>query len=57
LSWPSLSAVIGLVALALTAAGTKLGPILGRWAGKWAEIAGGAVLLIIAAKILIDHLG
>ncbi len=52
--YPSL--VIGLVAFLLTAAGTKLGPLLGRWAGKWAEIAGGVVLLVIAAKILIDHL-
>ena len=51
------SAVIGLVAFTLTAAGTKLGPVLGRWAGKWAEIAGGVVLLAIAAKILVDHLG
>ncbi len=48
--------VIGFVAFTMTAAGTKLGPLLGRWAGKWAEIAGGAVLLLIAAKILIDHL-
>ncbi len=51
------SAVIGLVTFIVTAAGTKLGPVLGRWAGKWAEIAGGVVLLAIAAKILIDHLG
>jgi putative Mn2+ efflux pump MntP len=51
------SAVIGLVAFILTAAGTKLGPVLGRWPGKWAEIAGGVVRLVIAAKILIDHLG
>jgi manganese efflux pump family protein len=50
------SVIIGLVAFTLTAAGTKLGPLLGRWAGKWAEIAGGVVLLAIAAKILIDHL-
>ncbi len=50
------SIVIGLVAFTITAAGTKLGPVLGRWAGKGAEISGGVVLLIIAAKILIDHL-
>ncbi len=48
--------VIGIVAFALTVVGTKLGPILGRWAGKWAEIAGGLVLLAIAVKILVDHL-
>jgi manganese efflux pump family protein len=49
--------VIGVVAFIVTAIGTKLGPILGRWAGKWAEIAGGLVLVGIAAKILVDHLG
>ncbi|MCX6559770.1 MAG: manganese efflux pump MntP family protein [Candidatus Aminicenantes bacterium] len=49
--------VIGVVAFVVTAVGTRLGPILGRWAGKWAEIAGGLVLLGIAAKILVDHLG
>lgn len=51
------AAVIGIVAFALTAAGTRLGPALGKWVGKWAEVAGGVVLLAIAAKILVDHLG
>lgn len=50
------AAVIGLVCFALTLAGTRIGPVLGKWAGKWAEAAGGVVLLAIAAKILIDHL-
>ncbi|MDD8026302.1 MAG: manganese efflux pump MntP family protein [Acidobacteriota bacterium] len=49
--------VIGVVAFALTAVGAKLGPLAGRWAGKWAELAGGLVLIGIAAKILFDHLG
>ncbi len=49
--------VIGLVAFVLTAAGAKLGPLAGRWAGRWAEVAGGVVLLGIAAKILVEHLG
>ncbi len=49
--------VIGIVAFALTAVGAKLGPLVGRWAGKWAEIVGGLVLLVIAAKILVEHLG
>ena len=50
------SVVIGVVCFLLTAAGTRIGPALGRWAGKWAELAGAAVLVVIAAKILADHL-
>lgn len=50
------AAVIGLVTFVITMFGTKLGPALGKWAGRWAELAGGLVLLAIAAKILIEHL-
>jgi len=50
------AAVIGAVTFAVSAAGTKIGPLLGRWVGKWAELAGGLVLLAIAAKILVEHL-
>ena len=50
------AAVIGAVCFSVTLAGSKIGPWLGRLAGKWAEIAGGVVLLLIAAKILTEHL-
>jgi len=50
------AAVIGAVTFVITFAGTKIGPALGRLAGRWAELAGGLVLLAIAAKILVDHL-
>ena len=50
------AAVIGLVCFLLTALGTRIGPALGRWAGKGAELAGAAVLFVIAVKILVDHL-
>jgi len=49
------AAVIGLVTF-VSAVGTKIGPVLGRWAGKSAELAGALVLLAIAAKILVEHL-
>ena len=49
--------VIGAVAFVLTTAGTRLGPILGKWVGRWADVAGGLVLIAIAIKILADHLG
>jgi len=50
------AAVIGVVAAAVTVVGTKIGPVLGLLVGKKAEFAGGLVLLLIAAKILVDHL-
>lgn len=50
------AAVIGVVCFSVTMAGSKIGPWLGKLAGKWAEIGGGVVLLAIAAKILIEHL-
>jgi len=50
------AAVIGVVTFIVSAVGTKIGPVLGRWVGKGAEIAGGLVLLGIATKILIEHL-
>ena len=48
--------IIGSVTFVVTAGGTKVGPVLGKLAGRWAEIGGGAVLLLIGLKILIEHL-
>ena len=50
------AAVIGVVCFLVTVAGAKLGPMIGKLAGEWAEAAGGVVLILIAIKILIDHL-
>ncbi len=49
------AAVIGLVAAALTAIGIVFGSRLGRGVGRWAEAVGGAVLLLIGARILAAH--
>ena len=50
------SAVIGIVAAVLSAIGISCGSRIGpRW-GRWAEIAGGCVLLLIGARILAHHL-
>jgi putative Mn2+ efflux pump MntP len=49
--------VIGAVAFGMTLLGTRLGPVLGRLAGKRAELAGALVLFAIAIKILMEHLG
>ena len=48
--------VIGIVALVMTYLGTKIGPFLGRLAGKRAELFGGIILILIGAKILSEHL-
>lgn len=48
--------LIGIVAFLMTALGTKLGPLIGQIAGKWAELLGGSVLILIGIRILIDHL-
>lgn len=50
------SVLIGVVAFLMTLLGTKLGPLLGRMIGRRAEFIGGFVLIVIGAKILIDHL-
>jgi manganese efflux pump family protein len=47
------SVIIGLVTAALTAAGISLGGRIGsRWA-RWAEAAGGIVLILIGLKVLL----
>jgi len=48
--------VIGLVAGGLTVLGIRFGARLGTSWGRRAEVAGGAVLLLIGLKILISHL-
>jgi len=48
--------VIGIVAFVAAVVGAKIGPLFGRLVGRWAELAGGCVLIAIGIKILIDHL-
>lgn len=50
------AAVIGLVALALTALGMLLGRQVGVAFGRWASVAGGLVLIAIGTRILVQHL-
>lgn len=46
----------GAAAFILTLTGHWLGSKIGRLAGRWAGVLGGAVLIILGAKILIEHL-
>jgi putative Mn2+ efflux pump MntP len=48
--------VIGVVALALTSVGALIGHRVGRALGRWASRAGGAVLILIGARIVVEHL-
>ena len=48
---------IGCVTFALSAAGLRVGNVFGLKYKSGAEIAGGAVLILIGLKILLEHLG
>jgi len=48
--------VIGLITAGLCVAGVRIGAASGARLGKIAEIAGGILLILIGAKILIQHL-
>ena len=50
------AAVIGICTFLLSAAGVKLGSVFGSRFKSKAEIAGGLILIILAVKILIEHL-
>jgi len=57
--YPSLiigAVAIGAVAFLMTLFGTKLGPKIGKIAGKRAELFGGLILIFIGIKILTEHL-
>ena len=50
------SVVIGIVAAAMTAVGILLSNRIGSRGGRWAEVAGGLVLIFIGLRLLIGHL-
>ena len=51
------AAVIGVVCFAMTIVGARLGPVVGRVAGRWAELLGGLILIGIGIRILVEHIG
>ena len=51
------AAIIGVVTLAISAAGVKLGSLFGDRYGSGAEAIGGTILILIGLKILLDGLG
>lgn len=49
--------LIGVCTFLISAAGVKIGNVFGSRYKSRAELAGGAVLVLIGAKILLEHLG
>ncbi len=50
-------AFIGVITLVLSAIGIKIGNVFGMKFKKKAEITGGVILILMGAKILLEHLG
>ena len=50
-------AFIGIVTFVISMAGVKIGNIFGSKYKNKAELAGGAILILLGAKILLEHLG
>ncbi len=51
------AAIIGLTSFVMTVLGAKLGPVVGKVAGRRAELVGGLILIAIGIKILVEHIG
>lgn len=49
--------LIGTVTFMLSAVGVKIGSVFGARYKAWAELFGGAVLILMGLKILLEHLG
>lgn len=50
-------AFIGVITFAFATAGAKIGNVFGEKYKKKAEFAGGAILILLGLKILLEHLG
>lgn len=53
----SSASIIGVITLALSIAGVKIGNIFGKKIKSKAEFIGGVILILIGVKILLEHLG
>ena len=50
------AAIIGATAFAFTLVGVEVGSRAGQWLGRWSQIAGGLILILIGLRVLISHL-
>ena len=53
----SSSIVIGIVTMAISVMGVRIGALFGDRLGKRAELIGGIILICIGIKIVVEHLG
>ncbi len=53
--WPAVG-IIGCTTFLISAAGVRIGSIFGTRYNRAAKITGGAVLILIGAKVLVEHL-
>ena len=51
------STMIGIITFGISLIGIYLGKFMGQFVGKYADILGGGVLILIGTKILLQHLG
>ena len=51
------STMIGIITFGISLVGVYLGKFMGQFVGKYADILGGGVLILIGTKILLQHLG
>lgn len=51
------STMIGVITFGISLIGIYLGKFMGQFVGKYADILGGGVLILIGTKILLQHLG
>ena len=49
--------VIGCTTFVISLAGVVIGTFFGARLQRWAEIAGGVILILLGGKILLEHLG
>jgi putative Mn2+ efflux pump MntP len=49
--------LIGAITFTLSALGVKIGNVFGSRFEKKAQVAGGVILILLGAKILLEHLG
>ena len=51
------AAIIGCTTFCISLAGVAIGVFFGGRLQKWAELAGGVILVLLGVKILLEHLG
>jgi putative Mn2+ efflux pump MntP len=48
--------IIGIVAFLISVIGFRVGIRIGGWLGRWAELFGGIILIVIGVRVLLTHI-